>query len=450
MGRQPTPTPTCPACGSNDVGALKVAEHKRCGAVKPAEQFRTEDGVVCPKCDRECEGKLVYIQRGELRVCRGCGRRFDADKGTRDSKGTTAVPTGDLWTGVETEGELITFSSRSRSTTRTVLSVLLLTIIVGSAVVAAIGTAPLLEQQTESAHWEEYQTIVMFRNDDVQPYYRTEEMRAVDRVFIEENASVTGGVIPAPGNMTLSSDMEICQYWRQMRSEHPETFEYALHGYHHEASTQFYEGSEFGNVPIERQRALIRNGSRIMEDCLETAPDTFVPPRETYDNTTAEVLSEENFTAVSGGDWFTRAYYNRTNLFRAHGVLHVPSDGGFIKNWSADEFYSERTLEKRFDREYRNGSLYVQMLHYQYFTSQARLDTLRGLIEHMKSKGDVSFMTVGTFAEKYAAGEIERTENGWRVWEPERTRSVSVKTVLDRALDELRQFSPTVSWGEAA
>lgn len=449
---EPSPTKSvCPACGSGDVEPLRVAEHGRCGAIRPEEQFRADGRTVCPECDRECEGELDYIHRGKLRICRNCGRRYDADTEPRSPDDGAAVATGDLWT--ETDGNLITFSGGERSTARTLVSVALLTIIVGSAVVTAIGTAPLLQQQTASSHWEEYQSIVIFRNDDVQPYYRTEEMKAVDRVFIEENVSVTAGAIPSPGNMTLSSDMEICQYWRQQRQQHPEVFEYALHGYNHKPITEFQGGSEFGNVSAERQREMIKNGSRIMENCLGTKPDVFIPPRETYDNTTAEILANQGYTAVSGGDWFTKTYYNRTDLFRSQGILHVPSDGadgGFLKNWSSGEFYSQKTLESRFDRAYENGSVYVQMIHYQYFTGQDKLNTLRGLIEHMKSKEDVTFMTLGEFATKYADGEIERTEDGWRVWVPDQTKEVTIRSVLDRYLDQLWRLRPTLTQEVAA
>ena len=444
MGDEQLPEPTCPTCGSGDVEPLQVVEHSQCGAVKPEELFREGDRTICPKCGRECDGELKYIHQGDLRICRDCGNRFDADKSVDVAGAETAVPTSDLWSG--NDANLITFSSGGRSAFRTALSVVLLTLIVGSAVVTAVGTAPLLEEQSTSGHWEEYRSIVIFRNDDVQPYYETEAMRAVDRVFIEENASVTAGVIPAPGNLTLESDMEVCQYWRGLRNEHPKTFEYALHGYHHEPLTRFYEASEFGDVPIDRQRAMIQNGSRIMRDCLGSRPTAFIPPRETYDRNTSQVLAEEEFAVVSGGDWFTKGYYDKSNMFRSEGVLHVPSDGGFMKNWSTGEFYSQETLESRFDRAYENRSVYVQMIHYQYFTTQENLDTLRGLIEHMKSKEGVGFMTLGDFAEKRAEGRLEQTDDGWRVWVEEETEAVSVRTLLDRALEEVRKLAPGVTY----
>jgi len=135
--------------------------------------------------------------------------------------------------------------------------------------------------------WSSYRSIVIFRNDDIQPNYRADVMRDVDQVFIDEDVPVTQGVIPA------RSDGELCQYLQQQQRAHPETFEYALHGYTHERRTEFNGGSEFGGLPPDRQAALIRAGTAAMRDCVDETPMTFVPPFNTYDNATARALADE-------------------------------------------------------------------------------------------------------------------------------------------------------------
>lgn len=230
-------------------------------------------------------------------------------------------------------------------------------------------------------------------------------------------------------------------------TNNPELFEWALHGYSHETKTDFHGGSEFGGVPYQKQHRWIEQGTKLIQKCTGERPTTFVPPRNTYDNATLRALSEANYTAVSGGSWFTTEYYDQNDTFSSHGltVTHVPSTTPIIKNWSTTTppHYSERTLERKFDAAYRNGSMYVQMIHYPTFTTQEKREDLRGLINHMQSKQEVKFMTVGEFAEKRQRGWIEKTEDGWRVKERPGDDSESfservdqVVTTAERSIDQ--------------
>jgi len=291
-------------------------------------------------------------------------------------------------------------------------------VLVSSTAVAVVPLALLPEQNaTEEDSWTHYQSIVIFRNDDIQPHYRADTMRAVDQVFIEEDVPVTAGVIPAIGGEQLDPNGELCQYLRSQKQTHPQTFEYALHGYTHQQRTTFSGGSEFGGVPPERQQELIQDGTQVLQACLDETPTTFIPPLDTYDNATATALSAEAYEVVSGGGWFTNEYYNETGPFESNEILHLPSSQSFVKNWSTNEFHTRTYLEQQFDAAYRDGDVYMQVLHYPTFTSESKREVLRGLIGYMKSKDDVAFMTVGEFARKYKNGQLERTETGWRVME---------------------------------
>lgn len=431
----------CPRCGSTETEFLRIVEHGACGAIKPERAFRSDGASVCPDCGADCAGDLTYVQRGSPHRCRACGHQFDADRLPDASSRIDAV-TDRQWG--ESLASLST-SGRGSHTLSTAGTLLLLLLVVGSSVVAAVGTAPLLEAEARSGDWRSYESIVIFRNDDPQPYYEPEAMRAVDRVFVEEGVPVTGAVIPAPGNMTLERGMRECEYWRSQRAEHPDLFEYSLHGYHHEVLTEFHGGSEFGGVPAGEQRRMIREGVRLFETCLGTTPETFVPPLETYDNTTAELLADQGFVGISSGVWFTDEYYNETGPFTAHGLVHVASSNGrFMKNWTTNEFKTERSIEREFDAAYRNGSLYVQMIHYQKFTTRERLDTLRGVIDHMKSKPGVKFMTLGEFTTKYANDRVRRTDDGWEVWEANE-EPPSIATIVRRYVDSVERLVPAAT-----
>lgn len=269
---------------------------------------------------------------------------------------------------------------------------------------------------TENVALEEgtYHSIVIFRNDDVQPYYKNEELRAVNDVFVEENVPVTLGVIPAPGNRSLASDSEFCRYLRDLDRTHPGLFEFSLHGTTHQEETDFYGRSEFGGLPYAAQRDRIARGARVLEACTGVRPTTFVPPFNTYDENTIAALDERGIHTVSGGAWFTEAYYDRSDSFRTGDALHVPSSHSFVANWSTNEFHDNATLRRSFDAAYENRSLYVQMLHYPTFTDDTKLAQLRSLIRYMKSREDVGFLTLADFARAVRSGALERTADGWR------------------------------------
>lgn len=439
-GEGGSPRQTCPRCGSSAVTQLRAIEHESCGAVKPAAEFRTDDGIVCPDCGATC-ADITDVTAGTPYTCTDCGRNFSTnrrgesngiEKGRRDAPAVLE----------QVRSRLATTPSPRLRWGRRVLAVAVIVTLVSVAAIATVGPSLLgsdrVATRTESgpsepvpgsdrtvtadsppriasvaSNWTSYRSIVVFRNDDIQPGYRTDAMRDVDRVFVEENVPVTNGVIPAVSGGTL--DRDLCQYLRQRAQAHPETFEYALHGYTHDRRTAFYSGSEFGGLSPERQRALLRNGTAALRSCVQQTPTTFVPPFNTYDNATASALDEMGYTVVSGGGWFTADYYGETGPFTANGTLHLPNTHSFVRNWTTGELHSQAHLERQFDDAYRDGELYVQMLHYQSFTSASERETLRGLIEHMKATEDVAFMSVGEFARAYEAGRLERTDTGWRV-----------------------------------
>lgn len=264
--------------------------------------------------------------------------------------------------------------------------------------------------------WETFETVVVFRNDDIQPGYRTETMHAVDRIFVEENVPVTLGVVPNVGGEGPIGDSDVCSYLRSRMYDHPEIFEVALHGYTHERRTEFHGGSEFGGLDETRQQALIADGTEVLTDCVGERPASFVPPMDTYDATTVETLRDANYTVVSGAGWFTGQYYNRTGLFEQGGLVHASNSGGFVANWTTNEFHDSATLERRFDWVVDDEGLYVQMLHYQDFYTEERREQLRDLIRYMKTSGDVRFMTLGELGGHVKAGTLTRTDDGWRVY----------------------------------
>lgn len=310
---------------------------------------------------------------------------------------------------------------RSRGHRRAVSAVALALLLVVAAVAAAAagGVGPFEPEPTS------FGSVVVFRNDDVQPHYRTEALEAVTSVFVEEGVPVTHAVIPTAGGAPITDDPWTCDYLTGLRERRGPDVELAVHGYAHRPATDFFGRSEFGDRPAGEQRAMIEEATSIHESCTGTTPGTFVPPFDTYDDATVEALADAGYTTVSGGQAFTRSHFGRTGPFQEGGLVHAPNTGGLVANWSTHEFHSQETLRDAFDAAHANGSVYVQMLHHPTFTtgpnestvSDRKLDRLRAFVRYVEGH-DVKVMTLGDFGAAYASGRLQRTADGWELVEP--------------------------------
>ncbi|MFC4356529.1 DUF2334 domain-containing protein [Halobium salinum] len=409
----------CGRCGGTSRRRRLAYEHEPCGRI----DLTTDDcgAVSCPRCAVGSEDRThpEFAHVGTVDECRNCGYREHA------TDATPAEPEGsDRAVARPSLSALVAGGAGAARRTATVaLVVLLVTTAVGAGVPTGLvgGVSfdgnegqPATTQPTE---WREYRTIVVFRNDDPQPAYHFETLLAVDRVFVEENVPLTTGVVGAPHGEELEPDSRFCRYLRANERRHPELVEYALHGYSHRTETAFASGSEFGGLPAAEQQRRVERGTEAVTDCVGQRPRTFVPPLNSYDRNTTAALSAAGYRTVSGGGWFTKAYYNRSGTFESGGLRHTPSVSGFVANWSTGEFHDRERLYGDFDRSYRNGSIHVQMLHYQYFATADRRQLLREYLRHAKSKPGVRFMTLGELSTGLDEGTVVRTDDGWRVLE---------------------------------
>lgn len=418
----------CPSCGSHALTPERLVEHD-CGHVAPADEF--DDG--CEKCTATApERDLTPL--GTTDRCLECGHRSSS---TIDEVSIpTELPSVTFPTLPSSEDHLNWVPARfvpQSQIRRQVLTTVLVILVLSTGIVGAVSVTPLLEETpTEPASVEtsvaEYESIVVFRNDDIQPWYNQEELRAVNDVFIDEEVPVTLGIIPdTNGDASLTDDPELCSYLRSLESDHPGQFEMAVHGYTHEPETDFYDGSEFGDLPRDEQRERLADGEAILADCVESPSSTFIPPMNTYDETTVDVLEDADYTTVSGGSWFTNEYYDTDeSVFEAGELTHVSETQAF-ENWSeyedADDeddvpFEDLETMTESFDDAHEANEIHTVMLHYQYFTTDERLDQLESLIEHMKGEDDVAFMTIEQLSIGMETGAVEETDDGWRVEEP--------------------------------
>lgn len=315
---------------------------------------------------------------------------------------------------ISASGELVVMVEH-----RSVALILGLCLLVLLSLVISGVSIPLLADDSAEP---EYQLIVIFRNDDIQPDHNDDLRRAVDQTFIDEEVPVTNAVIPTQDGESIVDDEAFCQELRRQQRDHPGLFEYSLHGFFHEPNEdgvpqtkgdETTVRSEFGGLSETEQRERIRDGKRIVSDCFDTSPQTFVPPYASYDDATVAALAAENITAVAGGGWFTESYYGETEPFEIDSVLHVPEDQGFVEDWETNEFYDQETLLEAFDDAYADRGVYVHGLHYWTFDSDSRLEQLEGLVQYMKQHDDVLFLTLEEFTGAYRDGRLTETDTGW-------------------------------------
>ncbi len=77
--------------------------------------------------------------------------------------------------------------------------------------------------------------------------------------------------------------------------------EVALHGYNHARLAQEGQSGEFSGLPLDEQRRRISLGKEALESWLGIEVDVFIPPFNTYDDTTLEILNEVGFRIISAG-----------------------------------------------------------------------------------------------------------------------------------------------------
>jgi len=261
----------------------------------------------------------------------------------------------------------------------------------------------------------EYESVVIFRNDDPAPWTNTETLEQVNQIFIEAEVPLTHGIVPHDdnANTSLTEEHELCQYLEEENQS--DLFEYSIHGYHHLQETEFHGGSEFGDLPEEEQRQKIAEGKNILEDCTGEEPTTFIPPFNTYDETTTEVLNQEGFQLVSGGIDFQEEYFDERGFWQAENIIHLPSNL-HLEDWEEESIRDLEVLKHEYEQNKQESHMNVVLFHYFFFEEDEQLDKLEDLITHFE-EDDAYFMTLEQFAEKTQSDQLIRTQDGWTIKE---------------------------------
>jgi len=152
---------------------------------------------------------------------------------------------------------------------------------------------------------------VVFRYDDFSNRTPLEFDRRLIDAFQSRGMSATFGVIPFERDRQEGEPYYT--FPRKVLPLRPEkaellagavragTVEAALHGYVHLETAPERPWTEFAALPREDQERKLVEGHRSLEAVLPVPPVSFVPPFNTYDETTLEILEDLGFTILSAG-----------------------------------------------------------------------------------------------------------------------------------------------------
>ena len=76
--------------------------------------------------------------------------------------------------------------------------------------------------------------------------------------------------------------------------------EAALHGFNHPKGYSNLKNTEFYGMPYDIQYYKLQQGKKYIEELFENEVTTFIPPHNTYDKLTLDLLSEFGFKTISG------------------------------------------------------------------------------------------------------------------------------------------------------
>jgi peptidoglycan/xylan/chitin deacetylase (PgdA/CDA1 family) len=241
-----------------------------------------------------------------------------------------------------------------------------------------------------SGHDENAKKYVIFRDDDVQPGYKVNTLKTVNKIHVDKNVPVTLGIIPHPylnrvGN-ELYMDQAFFEYMNSISSN--PLFEFAQHGYTHKDVTGTLNKSEFYGVPYSSQYNSIKQGQSDISKAFGIKPSTFMPPFDRSDGNTLKALRALGFTEYS-------------TAFRDFNVNQGYKEG--VRMDSVSLILDDATLqsaknetERLFTEEHGSDTIIV-LYHFATFSgpgevlNETKVQLLESYIDYLKQRGDVTF-----------------------------------------------------------
>ena len=116
------------------------------------------------------------------------------------------------------------------------------------------------------------------------------------------------GVIPQnrDENVKGSGNGRPGDFWAYIRKLQEEGWVVAMHGFEHVYTTQrgglfpLNHFSEFAGLPYEKQRQMLEDGKKLLED-KGVVTDLFMAPAHSYDRNTLKALKDTGFKGIPTG-----------------------------------------------------------------------------------------------------------------------------------------------------
>lgn len=183
--------------------------------------------------------------------------------------------------------------------------------------------------------------------------------------------------------------------------------EIAQHGFAHVARSQVMAGqySEFVGLPLAQQHLLIDAGKRILEQVFQTNISGFVPPWNTYDQSTLKALAQTGFIYISAGLKY---------------IGHNSSIASLPRTCQITELQSAITLARRF--EAYSPHIIAVLHHYDFkeenpASGRINLDGFGSLLAWLATQPGLSCKTLATMAT-----EIRPDGEAWLSFHQNRAR----------------------------
>lgn len=149
---------------------------------------------------------------------------------------------------------------------------------------------------------------ITIRMDDITPQMDWERFYSFKAILDEYQIKPLLGIVPDNYDTQLygSRETEHPEFWSYMRELQKQGWVLAMHGYRHIYATQkgglfpLNNFSEFAGLPLARQRAMIADGKRILNE-KGIMTDLFMAPAHSYDRNTLKALKEAGFTRMTDG-----------------------------------------------------------------------------------------------------------------------------------------------------
>ncbi|MBM2852787.1 MAG: hypothetical protein HW420_1334, partial [Candidatus Nitrosotenuis sp.] len=223
---------------------------------------------------------------------------------------------------------------------------------------------------------------VAFRLDDIQDYFLNNAQMDMIKLFKQQNASLTLGVIASP----FGTDPKLVDLIKDELARDENYLEIANHSWSHRVMTSLTKTQQGDDIAKSNKK---------INDVLGVKPITFIPPENLFNNDTLSVLQENNFTHIS--------YHIKTAnppLFKKSDFYHFPaaSQTSILQleesSWKIESI--DKTLDAIHDSIFNYGYAVV-MMHphefslysdgsYQNKVNQTQIEQLSLLIDKIKKE----------------------------------------------------------------